>query len=156
MSHEVKLTYTLYTHDKHTSGTYKSACAYVRVCERHCMRAVDFGCLCVGAASRSFTSTAVNVVTRNERQKVRVERNPTKKGYMRLHTNLGDLNLELHCDLAPRTCENFFVLSEGGYYTDTVFHRSIKSFMIQVCLHYFIFHIFHGRLVSQSVILYWQ
>ena len=84
-----------------------------------------------GAASRSFTSTAVNVVTRNERQKVRVERNPTKKGYMRLHTNLGDLNLELHCDLAPRTCENFFVLSEGGYYTDTIFHRNIKNFMIQ-------------------------
>ncbi|KAA6418090.1 MAG: peptidyl-prolyl cis-trans isomerase-like 2-like, partial [Trebouxia sp. A1-2] len=84
-----------------------------------------------GAASRSFTSTAVNVVTRNERQKVRVERNPTKKGYMRLHTSLGDLNLELHCDLAPRTCENFFVLSEGGYYTDTIFHRSIKNFMIQ-------------------------
>ena len=74
------------------------------------------------------------MVTRNERQKVRVERNPTKKGYMRLHTNLGDLNLELHCDLAPRTCENFFVLSEGGYYTDTIFHRSIKNFMIQVCL----------------------
>ena len=86
-----------------------------------------------GAASRSFTSTAVKVVTKNERQKVRVERNPSKKGYMRLHTNLGDLNLELHCDLAPRTCENFFVLSEGGYYTDTIFHRNIKNFMIQVC-----------------------
>lgn len=71
-------------------------------------------------------------MTRNERQKVRVERNPSKKGYMRLHTNMGDLNLELHCDLAPRTCENFFVLSEGGYYTDTAFHRNIKNFMIQV------------------------
>ena len=94
----------------------------------------DINCLSAGAASRSFTSTAVNVVTRNERQKVRVERNPTKKGYMRLHTNLGDLNLELHCDLAPRTCENFFVLSEGDYYTDTIFHRSIKNFMVQVCL----------------------
>ena len=93
---------------------------------------LDTSVVFTGAASRSFTSTAVNVVTRNERQKVRVERNPTKKGYMRLHTNLGDLNLELHCDLAPRTCENFFVLSEGGYYTNTIFHRSIKNFMIQV------------------------
>ena len=44
----------------------------------------------------------------------------------------GDLNLELHCDIAPRTCENFLVLAEGGYYTDTLFHRSIRSFMIQV------------------------
>lgn len=63
---------------------------------------------------------------------VRVERCPKKKGYMRLHTSLGDLNLELHCDIVPRACENFFVLAEGGYYTDTIFHRSIRSFMIQV------------------------
>ena len=46
--------------------------------------------------------------------------------------SLGDLNLELHCDMAPRTCENFLVLSESGYYQDTIFHRCIKSFMIQV------------------------
>ena len=87
-----------------------------------------------GAASRSFTSTAVNVVTKNTRQRVRVERNPSKKGYLRLHTNLGDLNLELHCDIAPRTCENFILLAESGYYTGTKFHRLIKNFMIQVLL----------------------
>lgn len=87
-----------------------------------------------GAASRSFTSTAVNVVTKNTRQRVRVERNPSKKGYLRLHTNLGDLNLELHCDIAPRTCENFILLAESGYYTGTKFHRLIKNFMIQVGL----------------------
>ena len=46
--------------------------------------------------------------------------------------SLGDLNLELYCDMAPRTCENFLVLSESGYYQDTIFHRCIKSFMIQV------------------------
>lgn len=51
---------------------------------------------------------------------------------MRLHTNLGDLNIELHCDMAPRTCENFLGLCEMGYYNDTIFHRSIKNFMIQV------------------------
>ena len=33
--------------------------------------------------------------------------------------------------MAPRTCENFLVLSESGYYQDTTFHRCIKSFMIQ-------------------------
>ena len=90
--------------------------------------------LLAGAASRSFTSTAVNVVTKNTRQRVRVERNPSKKGYLRLHTNLGDLNLELHCDIAPRTCENFILLAESGYYTGTKFHRLIKNFMIQVVL----------------------
>jgi len=34
--------------------------------------------------------------------------------------------------MAPRTCENFLGLCEMGYYNDTVFHRSIKNFMIQV------------------------
>ena len=63
---------------------------------------------------------------------MRIERHPKKKAYMRLHTTLGDLNLELHCDMAPRTCENFLVLAESGYYSDTIFHRCIKSFMIQV------------------------
>ena len=87
-----------------------------------------------GAASRSFTSTAVNVQTRNARTLVRIERHPKKKAYMKLHTSCGDLNLELHCDMAPRTCENFLVLSESGYYQDTVFHRCIKNFMIQVSI----------------------
>lgn len=63
---------------------------------------------------------------------MRVERNPKKKGYLRLHTSLGDLNLELHCDIAPRTCENFIALAESGYYNGTGFHRSIRNFMIQV------------------------
>jgi peptidyl-prolyl cis-trans isomerase-like protein 2 len=82
----------------------------------------------------------VNVTTENKRTMVRVERCPKKKGYMRLHTSLGDLNLELHCDMAPRTCENFFVLAEGGYYNDTIFHRSIRSFMIQVRRPYWLDH----------------
>ena len=63
---------------------------------------------------------------------VRIERAPKKKAYLRMHTTLGDLNLELHCDIVPRACENFLVLAENGYYDDTVFHRSIRNFMIQV------------------------
>lgn len=49
-----------------------------------------------------------------------------------MHTNVGDLNLELHCDITPRTCENFLGLAAQGYYNGTAFHRSIKNFMIQV------------------------
>ncbi len=85
-----------------------------------------------GAASRSFTSTAWAPQTRNALSRTRLERKPSKKGYLRLHTSMGDLNLELHCDLAPRTCENFLALADMGYYNGTVFHRSIKNFMIQV------------------------
>lgn len=28
-----------------------------------------------------------------------------QKGYVRLVTSMGDINLELHCDLVPKTCE---------------------------------------------------
>ncbi|CAM6115559.1 unnamed protein product [Calypogeia fissa] len=84
-----------------------------------------------GAASRSFTSTTYEPVTKNEFEYVQAEKNPKKKGYVRLHTTHGDLNIELHCDITPRTCENFITLCERGYYENTIFHRSIRNFMIQ-------------------------
>ncbi|KAJ0097357.1 hypothetical protein Patl1_28514 [Pistacia atlantica] len=84
-----------------------------------------------GAASRSFTSTSYDPVTKNEFEYVKVEKNPKKKGYVQLHTTHGDLNIELHCDIAPRTCENFITLCERGYYDGVAFHRNIRNFMIQ-------------------------
>jgi len=53
------------------------------------------------------------------------------KGYVRLRTNLGDLNLELFCSQTPRTCHNFILLCKNGFYNDTIFHRNIGDFMIQ-------------------------
>mmetsp|Transcript_38784 Transcript_38784/g.64491 ORF Transcript_38784/g.64491 Transcript_38784/m.64491 type:complete len:605 (-) Transcript_38784:107-1921(-) len=85
-----------------------------------------------GLAAASLTSTAFSVVTHNERaQREETGRCPKKKGYVRLHTNLGDLNVELHCDVTPRACENFMVHCESGYYNNVIFHRSIRNFMIQ-------------------------
>lgn len=79
-----------------------------------------------GAASRSFTSTAFTPVTENEFELIKVEKNPKKKGYVQFRTTHGDLNIELHCDIAPRACENFITLCEQGYYNGVAFHRSIK------------------------------
>ena len=86
-----------------------------------------------GAGSTSFSSTVMGSATVNERVEEVVKRNPPKgkKGYVQLRTNLGDINIELHCDVAPRTCENFIVLCKAGYYDGVEFHRSIKNFMIQ-------------------------
>ena len=84
-----------------------------------------------GAGSTSFTSTVMGHATANARVEEVVHRNPKKKGYVRLRTTHGDLNVELHCDVAPRTCENFIVLCKSGYYDGVAFHRSIKNFMIQ-------------------------
>ena len=80
----------------------------------------------------SVSSIGTGVLMTGGRAQIRVDRKPAKKGYMRLHTNLGDLNLELHCNIVPRACENFLILAESGYYSNSVFHRSIKNFMIQV------------------------
>ena len=48
-----------------------------------------------------------------------------------LHTDLGDLKLELFCENCPKTCENFLALCASDYYNSTVFHRNIPKFMIQ-------------------------
>lgn len=53
-----------------------------------------------------------------------------EKGYVQLLTTLGPLNLELRCDLVPKTCENFIELCKKNYYNDTIFHRNIPKFMV--------------------------
>ncbi|KAI9217469.1 hypothetical protein BC828DRAFT_408477 [Blastocladiella britannica] len=52
-------------------------------------------------------------------------------GYVKLKTSLGDLNIELSCVSAPRTCHNFLLLIQRGYYKNCPFHRLIPGFMLQ-------------------------
>jgi peptidyl-prolyl cis-trans isomerase-like 1 len=46
-------------------------------------------------------------------------------------TSLGNFEIELYTQHAPKTCQNFVQLSTIGYYNDTIFHRIIKDFMVQ-------------------------
>jgi peptidyl-prolyl cis-trans isomerase B (cyclophilin B) len=48
-----------------------------------------------------------------------------------LHTNQGDITLELDAAKAPETVRNFLAYVESGHYANTVFHRVIDGFMIQ-------------------------
>lgn len=48
-----------------------------------------------------------------------------------LHTNYGDIVLELDIEKAPVTVANFMQYAEEGFYNGTVFHRVIDGFMIQ-------------------------
>mmetsp|Transcript_28676 Transcript_28676/g.93683 ORF Transcript_28676/g.93683 Transcript_28676/m.93683 type:complete len:630 (-) Transcript_28676:62-1951(-) len=48
-----------------------------------------------------------------------------------LHTSLGDVHFKLYVDECPKTCENFTVHCRDGYYDGLIFHRVIKSFMLQ-------------------------
>lgn len=88
-----------------------------------------------GKVAASFTSTAQNRTLVHEaaileEDVVRYAR-VKKKAYVRLVTNVGPINVELHSDYVPKTCENFLKLCQKNYYNGTKFHRSIRHFMIQ-------------------------
>lgn len=90
-----------------------------------------------GKAAASFTSTGLTPHTSNERALLTDEeyllkpRRVKHKGYVRIQTSLGELNLELVPEFAPRAVWNFVHLAKKGYYKNVTFHRSIRNFMLQ-------------------------
>jgi peptidyl-prolyl cis-trans isomerase B (cyclophilin B) len=48
-----------------------------------------------------------------------------------LETSLGNMIIELNPTAAPKTVENFLSYVNEGFYSNTIFHRVIKGFMIQ-------------------------
>jgi peptidyl-prolyl cis-trans isomerase B (cyclophilin B) len=48
-----------------------------------------------------------------------------------LHTNFGDIVIELDEQKAPKSAANFRQYVEDGFYDGTLFHRVIDGFMIQ-------------------------
>nr|GEY14918.1 peptidyl-prolyl cis-trans isomerase CYP57 [Tanacetum cinerariifolium] len=56
---------------------------------------------------------------------------PPTKGKVILQTNYGPLDIELWPKEAPKAVRNFVQLCVDGYYDGTIFHRIIKSFMVQ-------------------------
>ncbi|EHI9271584.1 peptidylprolyl isomerase [Vibrio vulnificus] len=48
-----------------------------------------------------------------------------------LHTNFGDIKIELNAEKAPETTANFLQYCREGFYDNTIFHRVIDGFMIQ-------------------------
>eukprot|EP01012_Entosiphon_sulcatum_P045197 TRINITY_DN6020_c1_g1_i1.p1 TRINITY_DN6020_c1_g1~~TRINITY_DN6020_c1_g1_i1.p1 ORF type:complete len:571 (-),score=155.82 TRINITY_DN6020_c1_g1_i1:27-1739(-) len=91
--------------------------------------------------SATLTSSALLPVRKNKKlpltdEQMRMKiyerlRSGRQRAHCRLQTTLGDLNLELYPFAAPMACENFLQLCKTGYYENTLFHRSIRNFMIQ-------------------------
>jgi peptidyl-prolyl cis-trans isomerase B (cyclophilin B) len=50
---------------------------------------------------------------------------------IKLHTNYGDITLELDSEKAPTSAQNFIDYVNSGHYDNTIFHRVIDDFMIQ-------------------------
>ena len=95
----------------------------------------------VGECSSSFTSSARAPMTKNVmamiselgllEQRWQAVRKLKKKGLVRLDTTLGNINLEVDCDIVPQTADNFMTLCQNKYYDGVIFHRVIKGFMMQ-------------------------
>jgi peptidyl-prolyl cis-trans isomerase B (cyclophilin B) len=50
---------------------------------------------------------------------------------IKLHTNFGEITIELDAERAPDTTANFLGYVKSGFYDNTIFHRVIDGFMIQ-------------------------
>jgi peptidyl-prolyl cis-trans isomerase B (cyclophilin B) len=50
---------------------------------------------------------------------------------IRLQTNMGNIDIELDYDKAPKTAANFEQYVKDGHFDGTLFHRVINGFMIQ-------------------------
>jgi cyclophilin family peptidyl-prolyl cis-trans isomerase len=56
---------------------------------------------------------------------------PTKKYQANMITDKGNITIELFAKDAPVTVNNFYKLSNEGFYNDLLIHRIVESFMIQ-------------------------
>lgn len=50
---------------------------------------------------------------------------------VRLSTNQGDIDIELHADKAPATVANFVAYTKARHFDGVIFHRVIDNFMVQ-------------------------
>ena len=48
-----------------------------------------------------------------------------------IETTCGDILVELDADKTPKTVANFLAYVDASFYSNTIFHRVIKDFMIQ-------------------------
>ena len=74
----------------------------------------------------SFSVVACGSETKSEPDAV-----PMKPATAVFETSMGDFEVKLATDLAPKTCENFINLAKKGFYNGVTFHRVIDNFMIQ-------------------------
>lgn len=56
---------------------------------------------------------------------------PAGNPRVRLETSLGNIDIELYPDKAPKSVANFLALVDDGFYDGLIFHRVVAGFVIQ-------------------------
>lgn len=85
------------------------------------------------ASSDSKNNSKINIDAKNSSEVTSGVKiiNNIKNKMVTMETSLGNIEIELYSDKAPKTVENFVKLANQGFYENTKFHRVIKTFMIQ-------------------------
>jgi len=73
----------------------------------------------------------VSLLSGNTQAEDDTAKNDSLHPRVKMETTLGDFVLELDAEKAPITVANFIQYAEDKYYDGTLFHRVIKTFMIQ-------------------------
>ena len=81
----------------------------------------------IGDTKNNNSSQTYNNVNRESKER----RKKTGRSSVILETSLGEIEIELLHDVAPKTCDNFIRLASEGFYDGVTFHRVIPNFMIQ-------------------------
>lgn len=74
---------------------------------------------------------SVSGQSQNNMKAPKMEIDTNKKYSAVLHTEKGDITIELTAKKTPITVNNFVTLAKKGFYDNTIFHRVIKGFMVQ-------------------------
>lgn len=83
-------------------------------------------------STNETTDTAVEAAGKGktlEKPTMQIDVNKTYTALMK--TTAGDITIELNAKDAPNTVNNFVYLAKNKFYDGTIFHRTIKGFMIQ-------------------------
>lgn len=86
----------------------------------------------VSPSTNSASSPQTNSGQENNINQINNQTNGMNKKHIAvLETAAGTIEIELHMKDTPVTASNFIKLAKDGFYNNTIFHRTIKGFMIQ-------------------------
>lgn len=85
----------------------------------------------LGIATMALAATLSSCIFGGGGGPVRTEGQPTATHSALISTTMGDIEVELYGEDAPKTVANFVGLADKGYYNGILFHRVARGFVIQ-------------------------